>query len=73
MPDITIYFNNLHYGTNWEIGHENIYSTETETGTDDCNHSELGLVGYYGEDVDVSVVVREAGDVYWLLLEMLDG
>ncbi|NPA22908.1 MAG: hypothetical protein GXO23_01230 [Crenarchaeota archaeon] len=40
MPDITIYFNNLHYGANWEIGHGSAYSYETQVGADDSNHGE---------------------------------
>ncbi|NPB00149.1 MAG: hypothetical protein GXO10_02130 [Crenarchaeota archaeon] len=43
MPDITIYFNNLHYGANWEIGHESVYSYETQVGADDSNHGELAV------------------------------
>mgnify|MGYP007051340067 CR=1 len=32
----------------------------------------FGLVGYYRDDADGGAVVREAGDVYWLLLKMFD-
>ncbi|HDJ89766.1 MAG TPA: hypothetical protein ENG40_03650 [Thermoprotei archaeon] len=43
MPDITIYFDNLHYGANESIGFNSIYSLETVKGPDDSNHGEYGI------------------------------
>ena len=43
MPDITIYFDNLHYGSNEAIGFGGFYSLETAKGPDDSNHGELGM------------------------------
>ena len=44
MPDITVYFDNLHYGANEALGHESIYSLETVKGPDDSNHGEYGIL-----------------------------
>jgi len=43
MPDITIYFDNLHYGANESIGFNSKYSLETAKGPDDSNHGEYGI------------------------------
>ena len=43
MPDVTIYFDNLHYGSNEAIGFGSPYSLETAKGPDDSNHGELGM------------------------------
>lgn len=43
MPDLTIYFDNLHYGSNEAMGHSGLYSLATERGPDDSNHGELGI------------------------------
>jgi len=43
MPDITIYFDNLHYGSNEAIGFGSFYSLETSKGPDDSNHGEFGM------------------------------
>ncbi len=43
MPDVTIYFDNLHYGSNEAIGFGSRYSLETAKGPDDSNHGELGM------------------------------
>lgn len=43
MPDITVYFDNLHYGSNEMIGFDGLYSLETAKGADDSNHGEFGI------------------------------
>ena len=43
MPDITVYFDNLHYGANESLGNESIYGLETVKGPDDSNHGEYGI------------------------------
>ena len=43
MPDLTVYFDNLHYGANEMIGFNNKYSMETAKGADDSNHGEYGI------------------------------
>jgi len=44
MPDITVYFDNLHYGANEALGHGSVYSLETAKGPDDSNHGEYGML-----------------------------
>ncbi len=67
MPDITVYFNNLHYGTNWEIGHGTIYSYETQIGSDDSNHGEYALFAC-SEKIDVPKNAEEVTRVLKTLL-----
>ncbi|MCD6368247.1 MAG: alkaline phosphatase family protein [Thermoproteales archaeon] len=43
MPDITVYFDNLHYGANEALGLGSLYSLETVKGPDDSNHGEYGI------------------------------
>ena len=43
MPDLTVYFDNLHYGVNEAIGFNTLYSLETAKGPDDSNHGEFGM------------------------------
>mgnify|MGYP005623505959 CR=1 FL=1 len=43
MPDITVYFDDLHYGANEMIGFNSLYSLETLKGPDDSNHSERAI------------------------------
>lgn len=43
MPDLTVYFDNLHYGSNEMIGFNDKYSLETAKGADDSNHGEFGI------------------------------
>ncbi len=43
MPDITVYFDNLHYGANEALGFNSVYSLETAKGPDDSNHGEYGI------------------------------
>jgi len=43
MPDVTVYFDNLHYGSNEAVGFGSPYSLETVKGPDDSNHGEFGM------------------------------
>ena len=44
MPDLTVYFDNLHYGANEAVGFGSPYSLETAKGPDDSNHGEYGML-----------------------------
>lgn len=41
-PDAVVYFDNLRYGTNNDLGNKGLYSEGTTVGTDDAGHSPLG-------------------------------
>ncbi len=43
MPDITVYFDNLHYGANDMIGLGSVHSIEALKGADDSNHAEYAI------------------------------
>jgi len=51
MPDITIYFDNLHYGSNEMIGFDGLYSLATAKGPDDSNHGEYGIFVMSGPNI----------------------
>jgi len=51
MPDLTAYFDNLHYGANEAIGYDSIYSLATLKGPDDSNHGEWGIFIMRNENV----------------------
>lgn len=46
-PDSIIYFGNLHWRSVGSLGYESIYTFENDTGPDDANHAENGLIIYY--------------------------
>ncbi len=50
-PDLLIYFDDLHWGTNSVIPHQSLYSWATEKGPDDAIHSQTGFFVITGKDV----------------------
>ena len=48
MPsDLLVYFGNLHWRSVGSLGHKGIYTFENDTGPDDANHAQDGLIIYY--------------------------
>jgi predicted AlkP superfamily phosphohydrolase/phosphomutase len=45
--DLIIYFGNLHWRAVGSLGHQSIYTFENDTGPDDANHAQDGLIIYY--------------------------
>jgi predicted AlkP superfamily phosphohydrolase/phosphomutase len=43
-PDLIVYFGNLFWRSVGSVGHGSIYTFENDTGPDDCNHAQLGMV-----------------------------
>ncbi len=43
-PDLIVYFGDLYWRSIGTIGHDSIYSFENDTGPDDCNHAQFGIV-----------------------------
>ncbi len=46
-PDLIVYFGNLLWRSVGSVGHGAIHTLENDTGPDDCNHKQQGLVIYY--------------------------
>ena len=46
-PDLIVYFGNLRWRSVGSFGHDGIYTTENDTGPDDANHAQDGLVIIY--------------------------
>lgn len=45
--DLVIYFGNLYWRSVGSLGHNSIYTFENDTGPDDANHAQDGLIIYY--------------------------
>ena len=45
--DLMIYFGNLHWRSVGSLGHPSIYTFENDTGPDDANHAQDGLIIYH--------------------------
>jgi len=45
--DLIIYFGNLHWRSVGSLGHPNIFTFENDTGPDDANHAQDGLIIYF--------------------------
>jgi predicted AlkP superfamily phosphohydrolase/phosphomutase len=45
--DLLIYFGNLHWRSVGSLGHKDIYTFENDTGPDDANHAQDGMIIYY--------------------------
>ncbi len=45
--DLLIYFGNLHWRSVGSLGHKSIYTFENDTGPDDANHAQEGMIIYY--------------------------
>ena len=43
-PDLIVYFGDLYWRSIGTIGHDSVYSFENDTGPDDCNHAQFGIV-----------------------------
>lgn len=43
-PDLIVYFGNLFWRSVGTVGHGSIYTFENDTGPDDCNHAQFGIV-----------------------------
>ena len=46
-PDLIIYFGDLHWRSVGTMGHKSVYTFENDTGPDDANHAQQGLMIYY--------------------------
>jgi predicted AlkP superfamily phosphohydrolase/phosphomutase len=42
-PDLIVYFGDLYWRGTESIGHDSVYSFETEIGPDDCVHAQKGI------------------------------
>src|SRR6185312_7001347 len=50
-PDLIVYFGDLFWRSVGTIGHSSIYTFENDTGPDDCNHAQFGMVIKHDPDV----------------------
>ncbi len=45
--DLIIYFGDLHWRSVGSLGHNDVYTFENDTGPDDANHAQEGMIIYY--------------------------
>lgn len=43
-PDLLVYFGDLYWRSVGSVGHGSIYTFDNDTGPDDCNHAQFGMV-----------------------------
>lgn len=43
-PDLLVYFGDLFWRSVGSVGYDSIYTFDNDTGPDDCNHAQMGLV-----------------------------
>lgn len=58
-PDLLVYFGDLYWRSVGSVGYGSIYTFENDTGPDDCNHAQLGLVIKHDPDVHEGAGGRE--------------
>jgi predicted AlkP superfamily phosphohydrolase/phosphomutase len=46
-PDLIVYFGNLFWRSVGSLGHHSIYTFSNDTGPDDCNHAQFGMLLRY--------------------------
>ena len=50
-PDLIVYFGDLSWRSVGTVGYRSIYTFENDTGPDDCNHAQFGMVIKHDPDV----------------------
>ena len=58
-PDLIVYFGDLFWRSVGTVGHGSIYTFDNDTGPDDCNHAQFGIVIKHDPAVDEGVGGRE--------------
>lgn len=73
-PDLLVYFGNLFWRSVGSLGYDEIYTFENDTGPDDCNHAENGMVILYDPQAPAGGVRLEGAglmDVAPTILELM--
>ncbi|MEK6809614.1 MAG: alkaline phosphatase family protein, partial [Nanoarchaeota archaeon] len=70
-PDLYIYFDNLRWGVNNDVGNEGFYSQETTKGSDDAGHAPVGLFLLHhpsisGRNIEVIDIIDVMPTIYKL-------
>ena len=58
-PDLIVYFGDLFWRSVGTVGHGSIYTFENDTGPDDCNHAQFGIVIKHDPHVQEGPTGRE--------------
>ena len=58
-PDLIVYFGDLFWRSVGTVGYDSIYTFENDTGPDDCNHAQYGIVIRHDPDVHEGAGGRE--------------
>ncbi|HYL45206.1 MAG TPA: alkaline phosphatase family protein [Ktedonobacteraceae bacterium] len=76
-PDLIVYFGDLFWRSVGTVGHGSIYTFDNDTGPDDCNHAQFGIVIKHDPDVHEGPGGRELSGLQLMdmapsILEQLD-
>jgi predicted AlkP superfamily phosphohydrolase/phosphomutase len=76
-PDLIVYFGDLFWRSVGTVGYDSIYTFENDTGPDDCNHAQYGIVIRYDPDAQEKPGGRELSglqlmDMAPTILQQLD-
>lgn len=58
-PDLIVYFGDLFWRSVGTVGHGSIYTFDNDTGPDDCNHAQFGIVIKHDPDNNTGAGGRE--------------
>jgi len=58
-PDLIVYFGDLFWRSVGSVGYGSIYTFDNDTGPDDCNHAQFGIVIKHDPDEDLGPGGRE--------------
>jgi len=71
-PDLIVYFGDLHWRAGQDVGHDSIYSFETEIGPDDAVHDDKGIIMVHGGEARSGKVLEDA-KIYDVSSTVLDA
>ncbi len=74
-PDLTVYFDDLRWASNPDLGQEGLYSWETAVGADNAGHSRQGIFVISGENIKQQGNIGEIDikDIAPTVLNLLDA
>jgi predicted AlkP superfamily phosphohydrolase/phosphomutase len=70
-PDLLVYFDELAWRSIGSVGTGELYSTENDTGADDANHAQYGLMIFYDPQAPGSGQTIENAQIYDILPSLL--
>jgi predicted AlkP superfamily phosphohydrolase/phosphomutase len=70
-PDLLVYFDDLAWRSIGSVGHGEVYTIENDTGSDDANHAQYGLMIFHDPQLPKSGDVIRNAQIYDILPTLL--